>query len=263
MDSIVLQLGEGGKPEVERALCASGGHAATAIRIPGCAAGYRIPVDVHSGGIIPFSVPRAIVVLRPFRRSATVSEEDREPSGREELIERARRRDSQAWTEIYDHFAGPIFGWFFSQLHHRELSEDMTGEVFVEAMKAAERFHGSFADLRSWLFRIARNNLIDHVRRQKRATLEAIEDADPTQLNRAVPSEDPEEIALSNLDRQRVRKAVERLSPDQREVLLLRLNGGLSSPEMATIVGKTVGAVKALQHRALVSLAKALGDQER
>ncbi|MGH2733572.1 MAG: RNA polymerase sigma factor [Actinomycetota bacterium] len=202
-------------------------------------------------------------MIRPFRRSATMSETGSEPPGRDELIERARRRDQQAWTEIYHHFSGPIYGWFFHQLHHRELSEDMTEEVFLEAMRAVDRFHGSFADLRSWLFRIGRNNLIDHRRRQGRATLETIEDADPALLARVVPSEDPEEIAIVHLDRQRVWDAVERLSPDQKEVVLLRLTGGLSSPEIAAIIRKSVGAVKALQHRALGTLAKMLGDEER
>ncbi len=201
--------------------------------------------------------------MRPFRRSATMSEAGGEPPRRDELIERARRRDNKAWAEIYEHFKGPLYGFFVHQVHNRELAEDLTEEVFVEAMRAAERFHGSFADLRSWLFRIGRNNLIDHRRRQGRATLEAIEDANPSELARAVPSEDPEEIVIGRLDRQRVWDAVERLSPEQKEVVLLRLSGGLSSPEIAAIVGKTVGAVKALQHRALGALAKMLGDEEK
>jgi RNA polymerase sigma-70 factor (ECF subfamily) len=186
-----------------------------------------------------------------------------EPPQHDDLIERARRREEQAWTEIWQHFSGAMVGWFYHQLHNREQAEDMASDVFIEAMRAADRFHGTFSDLRSWLFRIGRNNLIDHRRRQGRATMEAIENADPSELVRAAPSEDPEDMAIARLDRQRLLDAVQRLSSDQREVVLLRLTAGLSSPEIAAIVGKTVGAVKALQHRALGALAKALGDEER
>ena len=70
---------------------------------------------------------------------------------------------------------------------------------------------------------------------------------------------DPEELAMQRLEGSRVLAALRELSPDQREVLLLRMAGGLTAPEVAAILGKTTGAVKALQHRGLASLARVLG----
>ncbi len=133
--------------------------------------------------------------------------------------------------------------------------------MFLEALQAADRFHGDMADLRSWLFRIARNNLIDHVRRRRRAPTGTLEDAGEAELARVLPAEDPGDHAMATLERERVQEAIRTLSPDQREVILLRLAGGLTAADIAGIVGKTTGAVKALQHRALAALARALGPE--
>lgn len=179
-----------------------------------------------------------------------------------DLVERARRREPQAWAEVYGIFAGPLFSFLLHQVRNRETAEDLTAGVFLEAIQAAERFSGNLEALRSWLFRIARNNLIDHVRRDRRAIMEDIADADESALAREVPPDDPEETALRRIERERILAAIEDLSPDQREVVLLRLNGGLTSPEIAGLVGKTVGAVKALQHRAMVALGKSLAAVE-
>ncbi|MGH2706399.1 MAG: sigma-70 family RNA polymerase sigma factor [Actinomycetota bacterium] len=180
-----------------------------------------------------------------------------------ELVERAKQREPHAWAEIYERFSGSVYAFFVHQLQNRQTAEDLTGGVFVEGLQSAHRFQGDLAAMRSWLFRIARNNLIDYFRRERRVTWEPIDDTNPTELARVSPVEDPEESALSNLDRQRLLEVIESLSPDQREVVLLRLAGGLTSPEIAEMVGKTVGAVKALQHRAVASLARALQPADR
>lgn len=176
-----------------------------------------------------------------------------------ELITAAVRRDPQAWAEIYERHAGQLLGFFVNQLRDHAAAEDMTAEVFVEALQAADRFHGNTTDLRSWLFRIARNNLIDHFRRQRRAKVDTLEGAGESELARILPAEDPGDAAIARLDRARMREAIRCLSPDQREVILLRLAGGLTAADIAGIVGKTTGAVKALQHRALATLARTMG----
>jgi RNA polymerase sigma-70 factor (ECF subfamily) len=179
----------------------------------------------------------------------------------EALIAAAARRDPQAWAEIYERFSAPVFGFFVNQIGDHATAEDMTADVFLEALRAADRFRGSMADLRSWLFRIGRNNLVDHLRRQRRAPTEALDAAGEAELSRALPVEDPGEEAIARLDRARVQEAIRQLSPDQREVVLLRLAGGLTAAEIAGVVGKTTDAVKALQHRALVALARALARE--
>lgn len=173
------------------------------------------------------------------------------------LVERARRREPHAWAEIYERFGGQIYGFFLNQVRNVESAEDLTAGVFLEALQAANRFQGTPSDLRAWLFRIGRNNLIDQARR-KSVKSGPIEDADPAELARASEVQDPQELAIASLERQRVLRAIEGLAPDQKEVLLLRLTGDLTSAQIAKLVGKTPGAVKALQHRAVAALAKTM-----
>ncbi|MGH2687399.1 MAG: RNA polymerase sigma factor [Actinomycetota bacterium] len=178
-----------------------------------------------------------------------------------EVIERAAEGDPEAWGRIYERFSGPLFGFFLHQARDREVAEDLTAGVFLEALQSRTRFYGDAAALRSWLFRIARNNLIDHWRRSQRTRSESFHDIEEGELSRVVATEDPEDTAIVSLDRQRLRAGIETLSADQQEVVLLRLAGDLTSAEIAAIVGKSVGAVKALQHRAIAALARVLGDK--
>lgn len=188
-----------------------------------------------------------------------MSSELRPSSG---VIERAQRRDPHAWAEIYETFSSQIYGYFLNKVRSRETAEDLTAGVFVDALQSIERFQGDMAELRAWLFSIGRHNLIDHFRRTLRRPVTSIEDVDASILATS-DAADPEDGALAGVDRTLVLKAVEGLSPDQREVILLRLNGDLTSTEIARLVGKTAGAVKALQHRAMIALAKTLrGDFE-
>lgn len=176
----------------------------------------------------------------------------------EELIARAKSRDPHAWAQIYERFSSQLFSFFLNQSRNRELAEDLTASVFVDALNSSASFSGDLPALRSWLFRIGRNNLIDHFRKERRAVMQDIENTDPAELVRSGPVENPEADAVAGAQRSLVLRAIERLAPDQREVMLLRLVGGLTSAEVAEIVGKTVGAVKQLQHRALLSLGKQL-----
>lgn len=179
------------------------------------------------------------------------------------LLQRARRRDPAAWADLYERFAGQLLGYFVHQCRDLATAEDLTSETFLEAMRAAHRFQGDLDDLRAWLFRIGRNNLIDHSRRRQRSPVEALDDVTEGELARCHPGADPGDQAIEAVEQGRLLAAVHALSPDQREVVLLRLTGGLTSVQIAGIVGKTPGAVKALQHRALASLARRLTDQRR
>ena len=176
----------------------------------------------------------------------------------EAIIALARTGDPDAWGQIYRRFAGPVYGFFVHQVRDPEVAEDLTAGVFVEAIQAATRFSGSLAALRSWIFRIARNDLIDYWRHARRVQSEAIDDVDDADLARAVPMDDPADTAISSVDRSRLLATVRRLSPEQRQVVLLRLSGDLSSSEIARVMGKSEGAIKALQYRALAVLRKAL-----
>lgn len=174
------------------------------------------------------------------------------------IIALARTGDPDAWGQIYRRFSGPVYGFFLHQVRDQQVAEDLTAGVFVEAIQAAARFSGSLAALRSWLFRIARNDLIDYWRHARRVQSEAIEDVDDADLARAIPVDDPADTAISSVDRSQLLASVRRLSPEQRQVVLLRLSGDLTSSEIARVMGKSEGAIKALQYRALAVLRKAL-----
>jgi RNA polymerase sigma factor (sigma-70 family) len=138
----------------------------------------------------------------------------------------ARRREPAAVSRIYTAYAPALFRFFM-------------------------------AALGGWLFQIARRDLYDHRRRQARARIEPLDDHLPEAATMA-GVDDPEELAIERLDAGRVVAALRELSDDQREVLLLRMAAGLTAPEVAETLGKTTGAVKALQYRGLASLARIL-----
>jgi RNA polymerase sigma-70 factor (ECF subfamily) len=128
----------------------------------------------------------------------------------------------------------------------------------VSAIEGLPKFRGPVEALGGWLFQIARHDLYDHRRKQSRSRIESL-DENLTEATRTDATVDPEELAIDRLEGSRVMVAMRELSPDQREVLLLRMAGGMTAPEVATVLGKTTGAVKALQHRGLASLARVLG----
>ena len=170
----------------------------------------------------------------------------------------ARLREPAAVTRIYTAYAPALFRFFMAAVGDRHLAEDLTGNTFVSAIEDLPKFRGPVEALGGWLFQIARHDLYDHRRRQSRARTEPLEE----NLTEAAASDaavDPEDMAIDRLEGSRVMGALRELSPDQREVLLLRMAGGMTAPEVASVLGKTTGAVKALQHRGLASLARVLG----
>ncbi len=170
----------------------------------------------------------------------------------------ARRREPAAVARVYAAYAPALFRFFVAQLGNRHTAEDLTGEVFAAAIEALPGFRGPVEALGGWLFRIARHDLFDLRRRQARARFDPLDDV-LDEAAMAAGASDPEEMAIDRVEGRRVLAALDRLSPDQREVLLLRMASGLTAPEVARALGKTTGAVRALQHRGLASLARALG----
>ena len=170
----------------------------------------------------------------------------------------ARRREPAAVTCVYAAYAPALFRFFLAAVGDRPTAEDLTGEVFVSAIEGLPRFRGPVEALGGWLFRIARHDLSDYRRCQARNRVQPL-DGLREEAARAGGADDPEELAIERIEGDRVLAALRQLSPDQREVLLLGMAGGLSAPEVAAIVGKTTGAVKALRHRGVASLARVLG----
>ncbi|HEX8132236.1 MAG TPA: sigma-70 family RNA polymerase sigma factor [Actinomycetes bacterium] len=171
----------------------------------------------------------------------------------------ARQREPAAVTRVYTAYAPALFRFFMAEVGNRQEAQDLTGSVFVSVIEALPRFRGPVEALGGWLFRIARNDLYDYRRKQARSPgLAPLEDH-LDEVAAAAGAVDPEELAIERLEGTRVMAALQQLSPDQREVLLLRMAAGLTTPEVAAVLRKSTGAVKALQHRGLASLARMLG----
>jgi RNA polymerase sigma-70 factor, ECF subfamily len=172
-------------------------------------------------------------------------------------LEAARRRDPQAVARMYRIYAPGLYRFMLANLGDRHTAEDLVAGVFADAIESLPCFRGPVEALGGWLFRIARHDLADHRRSLARRPVDRLDDR-LEEAARAEGAPDPQDVAVARLDGGRVYAALEQLSADQREVLLLRMGAGLSTMEVATAVGKTVGAVKALQHRGLASLARVL-----
>jgi RNA polymerase sigma-70 factor, ECF subfamily len=134
----------------------------------------------------------------------------------------------------------------------------LTACFFCCAIEGLPRFRGPVEALGGWLFRIAHHDLSDYRRRQVRNLVQPLDDL-LEEAALAGGAMDPEQLALDRVEGDRVLAALRQLTPDQREVLLLRLVADLTAPEVAGILNKSTDAVKALQHRGLASLARVLG----
>jgi RNA polymerase sigma-70 factor (ECF subfamily) len=173
-------------------------------------------------------------------------------------LDGARRCEPGAVTRVYTAYAPALFRFFMAEVGDRQEAQDLVGTVFVSAIEGLPRFRGPIQALGGWLYQIARHDLYDFRRKQARSRLEPLEEKlDEAAL--AAGALDPEELAIERLEGTRVMAALRELSLDQREVLLLRMAAGLTAPEVADLLGKSTGAVKALQHRGLASLARVLG----
>jgi len=170
----------------------------------------------------------------------------------------ARRREPGAVTRVYTAYAPALFRFFLAAVGDRPTAEDLTSDVFKSAIKDLPRFRGPVEALGGWLFRIAHHDLSDYRRRQVRNLVQPLDDLleEAALAGKVV---DPEQLALDRVEGDRVLAALRQLTPDQREVLLLRLVANLTAPEVAGILNKSTDAVKALQHRGLASLARVLG----
>ncbi|MCI0425966.1 MAG: RNA polymerase sigma factor [Actinobacteria bacterium] len=159
----------------------------------------------------------------------------------------AKNGDEAAWASIYRELAGPVTGYLAS--HGISEPDDVTGEVFFQIARDINRFDGDDTSFRSWVFVIAHRRMIDYHRARGRR---------PQPGNGAMVLEMPggnvEEEALELLAMDWLRGLLEVLTEDQREVLALRVVADLSLEETASAMGKTVGAVKALQRRAMAAL---------
>ena len=165
------------------------------------------------------------------------------------LVERGQAGDRDALEELYLLHFDRIYGYLHLTVGNRHDAEDLTTKTFLRMLEAIGRFRWQSAPFSAWLFRIAHNLAIDHFRAGKRWQPEENVPEPPD-----AEEQSAEAAAMHSLGRDSMLALIERLSPDQQEVLTLKFVFGFSNAEVATILGKKEGAIKSLQHRALVSL---------
>jgi RNA polymerase sigma-70 factor (ECF subfamily) len=173
------------------------------------------------------------------------------------LVEQAQKGDRNALEELYLIHFDRIYSYLHVSVGNRHDAEDLTTQTFLKMLEAIGRFRWQSAPFSAWLFRIAHNLAMDHFRANKR-----------WQPEEDVPEPDPDEStsaehgALQAIGQKSMLDLIEDLSPEQQQVLTLKFVFNFANAEAATILGKTEGAIKSLQHRALVSLQKQLEKRE-
>jgi len=169
------------------------------------------------------------------------------------LVAEAQGGDPEAFGRIFDAYVGPIHRFIASRVNRPSDAEDLTQLVFVKALEALPRYEVRGIPFGGWLFRLARNAIIDQARtRRDHLTLVAA-------VTRETEDAGPEAMAFLRDDLDRVARALTELTDDQREVIELRFFAGLSVHETADAMGRQDGTVRGLQFRALAALRRSLG----
>jgi RNA polymerase sigma-70 factor, ECF subfamily len=179
----------------------------------------------------------------------------------EELAVEASRGSEEAFRELVERFERPIFGLIVRIVRRSELAEELAQETFVKSWRALARFDPS-RKFSSWLFKIAHNTALDHLRRKGEETLSLDEPAEEGEAPRELPADPNAEDPLLRLTARGAGRALERaiagLRPQYREVLLLRFAEGLAYEEIAEVTGAPLGTVKVHLFRARKELAEAM-----
>lgn len=172
-------------------------------------------------------------------------------SNESELIMRAKSADPGALAAIYERYSSAIYRYIYYRVGDAELAEDLRAEVFLRMLEGIGRYEDRGWPISAWLYRIARDRTIDSLRRRYKRPQLPLEEWSDT-------CDGPESIVDVQLDYEELRHHIDFLTETQRQVILLRFMGELSVQEVARQLGRTEGAVKALQHRGLQSLARLL-----
>lgn len=175
------------------------------------------------------------------------------------LIKRIQKGDADAFGQLYDRFHGPVYSYVLRQVGNPADAEDITSTVFLYVLEKIDGFTWRGAGFAAWLFRIARNDVLDHFRRHGTGAREIALPEDMLEQPSGVLVEEQFETVT---EERRLLCAINGLSDEQRQVVLLKLMMNFSNRQVGEVLDKTEGAVKALTHRALQALRKEMEKQE-
>ncbi|HEX6967935.1 MAG TPA: ECF subfamily RNA polymerase sigma factor, BldN family [Micromonosporaceae bacterium] len=174
------------------------------------------------------------------------------------LVQRAQAGDAEAFGQIYDRYVDTVFRFIYFRVGNRQLAEDLTADTFLRALRRIGSFTWQGRDIGAWLVTIARNLVADHFksgRYRLEVTTGDVLEADREDRG---PEGSPEAAVVEHITNVTLLAAVKKLNPEQQECIVLRFLHGFSVAETAKAMGKNEGAIKALQYRAVRSLARLL-----
>ena len=172
------------------------------------------------------------------------------------IVQQAVDGNQGAFTQLYNIYFDRIYRYMYVRIRRQDEAQDLTQEVFIKALKAIESYKIGKTPFAAWLFRIAHNQIIDHVRKYKKGMEISLDEAPPS-----VGAEDPVAMVEKNFEVAELKAAMMGLSPAQQEVISLRFIAELPIADVARILGKSEGTVKALQFNATISLRRLLAGR--
>jgi RNA polymerase sigma-70 factor (ECF subfamily) len=172
------------------------------------------------------------------------------------LLRRAQQYELEALAQVYDRYSPGLYRYAMRLVGDEDLAEECVAETFNRFLAALKGGRGPQRYLKAYLYRVAHNWITDYYRRQPPPTLPL----EPERLHN--PGADPQQILARQMDAERVRKALRLLTPEQRQVVVLKYLENWDNKEIAEAVSKQVGAVKALEHRALRSMRRLMIKEE-
>jgi RNA polymerase sigma-70 factor (ECF subfamily) len=170
------------------------------------------------------------------------------------IARRVQKRDPEAWGILYEEYFPKLYRYIALRVGNKAEAEDLIEQVFVKAFESIPSFRWRGVPISAWLFRIAHNQVVDHLRKATRSKTLSV--GEFLGNNDA----EPEAMAKRNMTIEQLAGAMGTLTQAQRDVIQLRFAGGLSTAQVAKIPGKSQGAVKALQHSALATLRRSFSS---
>lgn len=177
-----------------------------------------------------------------------------------ELVRRAQDGDPASFGTLYERYFDKVYGYLAFKLGNPTEAEDVVEQVFLKALESLGGYKWTGVPFQAWLFRIAHNMMVDTLRRRGRRPSEPMEHAASMSDERLAAN--PEGMLAEKLNREGLLQAVDKLTALQKQVISLKFAGGLPNAEVARLMGKSEGAIKALQHAALASLNRHLTRTE-
>lgn len=167
----------------------------------------------------------------------------------QQLIRKAQRGEAESFGALYDHYLPKIYRYILAKVNHRQVCEDIAHEVFLRAWKNIGGFKERGFPFSSWLYRIARNQVIDYYRLQKNTA--SLDHINPDLIRFADSTEATADVRIAW---EKVYGVLRHLTEDEQDVIVMRFVNDLTPKEIAEVVGKSEGAIRVIQHRAIQTL---------